>query len=496
MSIARKVAYNTVIQITGRVFGLLLTLVTINYIATFLVVDGSTLTGFGQYTIVFTFVSIIGTAADLGLFTLLVRELVGKTPEEAGAIMGGALWFRAVLFIGFLLLSVLLVGLLPYDVGVKQGILIGVVIAFSMLFSQVIASIFQSQLKADKIVIAETVGKLFIMVATISVLRQGLGLLPVIWVNLLGQAVTLLVSYLMARPLARFVIRPNWVMWRTLLPQFWPIAVVSIMGLAHFKIDTLLLSFMKSAEDVGVYGFAYKLLEVFLIIPSILATNLLPVMTGMAEGNAGQLVQVIRRAGLIMLLIAIPLTIFLLIFAPWLVVFVAHEGFSASVLPLQILSLAMLAIFLTTLLSQAVISVRAQKVLIPAYTLALLLNIGLNLYAIPRFSYLGAAVTTLITETLLLLVMMGAAGKAFKTSLSWPFLLRVTMAGVLACSFLLLLISWFGSLNFPDGRSLQALYLLGAFLAVMASFGLATMLCFGSRPKRLIERVRGLATFE
>lgn len=490
MSVARKVAYNTAVQILGRVLGLFIALITINYIATNLAIDGSTLTGFGQYTIVFTFVSIIGTAADLGLFTLLVRELVGKSQEEVGKIIGSALWFRGLLLLAGIVITLLLVSFLPYDPVVKQGIMIGVVIAFSMLFSQVIASVFQAQLLTHKIVIAETLGKLFIMVATIYVLSRGMGLLPVVWVNLLGQLVTLLISYLMARPTVKFVIKPNWEMWRELFPEFFPIAIISVMGLAHFKIDTLLLSVLKSAEDVGIYGLAYKLVEVVLIIPSILATNLLPVMTGFAYGDTDYLVQIIRRTGLILLLIAVPITVFSLIFAQPLIVFIAHSGFNASVLPFRILAIAIMVIFLTTLISQAVISAKRQKVLIPAYALALAANIGLNLYAIPRYSYLGAAVTTLVTEVLLLVFMMASARKVFQASFSWPFLGRILIAGLISFGLLLTGTGLIENL-FPEGQIMQGLYLLVGAIAVFVFFAGSMLVCCGGSLRRVVAEIRG-----
>jgi O-antigen/teichoic acid export membrane protein len=467
---ARRVAYNTVIQVLGRGLGLVITLVTINYIATHLIVDGSALVGYGQYTIVFTYVSIIGTAADLGLFTLLVRELVGKNEEEAGQLIGNALWFRASLFLLFLILSFLAVQFLPYDAVVKEGILIGIVIAFSMLFSQVLASVFQARLVTHNIVIAETLGKLAIAALTIYVLKQGLGLAAVVWANLGGQLLTLGVSYLLARPFLNIRLRPDFAVWRRLLPQFWPIALISVMSLAHFKVDVLLLSVMKSEVEVGIYGLAYKILEVVIIIPSVLSANLLPVMADSISAGASVLASVIRRTVVVSAMIVLPIAVFIYLFAPEAVTFLATGEFIDAALPLRILTLAMVFIFFTTVLLQSMIAARASKRLIVWYFIALSLNTLVNLAVIPRYSYLGAAVTTVCTELLLLAGIVFSAHRNLGSRLPWGALIRLTLTG----AAVLLLGSWFlGALDLTFvGQSKLALlvYLVLGFAAVTGLF--------------------------
>lgn len=463
---ARRVAYNTIIQVLGRGLGLVITLVTINYIATHLTVGGSALVGYGQYTIVFTYVSIIGTAADLGLFTLLVRELVGKNEEESGQLIGNALWFRASLFLLFLILSFLAVQFLPYDATVKEGILIGIVIAFSMLFSQVLASVFQARLVTHNIVIAETLGKLAIAALTILVLKQGMGLTAVVWANLGGQLLTLGVSYLLALPHLNIRLRPDFSIWKRLLPQFWPIAVISVMSLAHFKVDVLLLSVMKSEVEVGIYGLAYKMLEVVIIIPSVLSANLLPVMADSVSAGAAALSKVIRRTVAVSAMIVWPIAVSIYLFAPEAVTFLATGEFIDSAVPLRILTLAMVFIFFTTVLLQSMIAARASRRLIVWYFIALTLNTIVNLAVIPRYSYIGAAITTVCTELLLLGGIIFAAHRSLGSQLPWRVLVKLTLAAVAV----LVLGDWLlGVLDISvigQGKLALLAYLLSGFAAV------------------------------
>ncbi|MEX1052146.1 MAG: flippase [Patescibacteria group bacterium] len=490
MGTARKVAYNTLTQVAGRLLGLIITLVTVNFIANHLTVDGSALRAFGQYTIIFTYVSIIGSAADFGLFTLLVREMSGKSRDEAGELVGNALAFRLLLFGATLVTFLLLYQFLPYLDVVKQGIIIGVVIAFSMLFSQVIATVFQSKLLADRIVIAETLGKVAIAVATILALRAGYGLLAVVFVNLLGQLLTLAVSYYLVRGLVHVKLRLDTKLWRSLLPQFGTIALINLLALVHFKTDMLLLTFLKGEADVGIYGVAYKLFEVVLVIPSIFAANLLPVLsTALLENRGPDANRMLRRSASTLLIIAAVLMVTLTVFAPLAIVFITQPSFLAAVAPLQVLVVSVIFVFITTLVSQAIIASRNQGALVRGYLIVVAVNILLNLYAIPRYSYMGAATVTVITEAILLIYTLAMSRRHFSDYINWPLVARVTIAA--AATWLIVRLLPLGNVDALEfaasSKFSQVGWLLGAFLTVSGVFLAALLVTFRGSLRRVLE---------
>ena len=58
------------------------------------------------------------------------------------------------------------------------------------------------------------------------------------------------------------------------------------------------------------------------------------------------------------------------------------------------------------------------------------LNIGLNLYGIPHFSYMGAALTTLITEAVLMIYTVVVAWREFEVRFDWPVMIRLSVASL------------------------------------------------------------------
>lgn len=426
MNYTRKIALNTLIQVGGRVFGLLIMLVTINFIANYLIVDGSALTGYGQYHIVFTFVSLIAVAADLGLYTLLVRELSGKSKKEASQLIANALGFRIALLIATLAVFVLLYSILPYPVAVKIAILIGIFCAFSNLFSQVLAALFQANLVPLKIVISETLGRLVIAALTIYFLLSGFGLIPVVLATLVGNLVVLFTSTIFARRYSEIKVSFELGFWRLTSPELGGIALITLLFMIHTKADSLILSIFQPASEVGIYGLGYKLLEIIAIIPTIYVANIMPYLSGLYRAqNSEAIAPFLMKSLTIITAVAIPIAIFVYIFAPQLVVFISSPEFIASAMPLRILTLAILFAFVAEVVTGTVIAARAQRALIKPYLYVVGANIVLNIIFIPIYSYVAAAVITVITMAMLMLSVLVIARARLGKNLDMAMLGKV-----------------------------------------------------------------------
>src|SRR5206468_1134034 len=83
-----------------------------------------------------------------------------------------------------------------------------------------------------------------------------------------------------------------------------------------------------------------------------------------------------------------------------LVRIVAGTEFADAVLPARILAASLFFLFVSPVFYNLLIAVNRQRDLIAINLAALIFNLGLNLLLIPRFSYNGAAVATVLSEGL------------------------------------------------------------------------------------------------
>jgi len=132
-------------------------------------------------------------------------------------------------------------------------------------------------------------------------------------------------------------------------------------------------------------------------------------------------------------MLVIPLVIGIIMVSGQIVVLIGGNGFSASAGPLNILAIAIGLIFFGTLLGNSIIALDRQKVGAWIYFAGMIFNIVTNLIFIPKYQYIGAAWTTVVTEllvTILMFIFVCKTIRYFPRFNIWkPLIASVAMAG-------------------------------------------------------------------
>ncbi len=399
MELSAKIAYNTAVQITSKIIAALLGLAAVAYITRYLGREG-----FGQYTTIITFLSFFAIMADLGL-TLVTVQLISRPGADEDRILGNLLGLRlvsAVIFIGLAPLSVIF---LPYDPLIKTGVAVTALAFFFIAMNQVLVGLFQKNLRMDKVSIAEVVSRAVLLLGVIAAVRLERGLLGVMAAMVLANAVSFFLHYLFSLNFARIRLRFDLETWRQIITKSWPLAVTIVFNLIYLKADTLLLSLVKRPSqigiiaEVGIYGAAYKVIDVLITFPFMFSGLILPVLTARwAGGKPRDFKNTLQAAFNVMVIMAIPLAVGAQFTAEKIMVLVAGDEFTASGPVLRILILAALFIFLGNIFAHAIIAVDKQRRIIGAYIFTAVTAVIGYLLFIPRFSYFGAAWVTVYSE--------------------------------------------------------------------------------------------------
>lgn len=393
MTLPSKIAYNTIIQLVGKVVSTILGLIALAMMARYL---GQA--GFGSYTTIITFVSFFAIIGDLGL-TLVTAQMISRPGINENKILNNLFGLRLVSIIIFLSLAPIIAIFSPYSTEVKTGILI---ITTSFLFpalSQVIIGLFQKRLRMDKAVIAETVSRVLLVFGIWFAIVSNNGLNGMLWATVASAGVNFFISYILATDF--IILKPafDFALWREVINKSWPLAITIVLNLLYLKTDTLILSFIKSPEEVGLYGAAYRIIDVLTTLPFMFAGIILPILTSSwFEEKKDYFNTVLQKSFDLMAIFSIPIIAGTLVLAGPLIVLVAGKDFLNSGLILKILIFALAAIFLGCMFAHAVIAINKQKKMISAYIFVSVSSIILYLIFIPRFSYYGAAAITIYSE--------------------------------------------------------------------------------------------------
>lgn len=177
-----------------------------------------------------------------------------------------------------------------------------------------------------------------------------------------------------------------------------PYGILSAIGFASFRFDTVILSYTRGGVETGIYSLAYRFLEAATIVPVALGTVLYPLFSEHSE-NPAQTHKLFKSslffgfgAGCFVALIYLTiLPIFLNTFFP--------SSFAGSAAALQILSLAIPFIFMHIPLGQLILSKeRLLKEVLLIYFLVFGVNLAMMLTFIPKFGFIAASWITVLVE--------------------------------------------------------------------------------------------------
>lgn len=186
--------------------------------------------------------------------------------------------------------------------------------------------------------------------------------------------------------------------WITLIRESFPLAVSSIMIGIYYNLDMVMLGYMKPESDVGVYNAAYKIF-LFGIVPfGLIFSAFFPTLSRVGLISSREFKDTMINYAKFVIGSGIVIGVTLLFFSERIVLLVFGESYLASSLPLSILAVNAIVISFNVFLGNPMMAWGKQKEYAIAISFGALANIILNLILIPKYSYIGAAIATLISE--------------------------------------------------------------------------------------------------
>ncbi|KKR14239.1 MAG: Heteropolysaccharide repeat unit export protein [Candidatus Falkowbacteria bacterium GW2011_GWA2_39_24] len=396
MSLARQVASNTLIQVISKVIGTIIGLVALAIITRYL---GSV--GFGQYTTIITFASFFAIIADLGL-TLVTGQMINKPGIDQTKVLNNLFAFRLLSALILVGLAPIVINFFPYTPAIKIGVITVSIAYFFLSLNQIFVSIFQKYLRTERIVIAEVISRL-VLVAMIIIVKLGdYGLTGLLWAMIASNLISFLLHYVLALRFAKVGFSFDKVIWREIMSRSWPLMLTIVFNLIYLKADILFLSLLKSDYEVGWYGAAYKVVDVLATIPFLFAGIMLPILVNQWHDQSKEnFIRTLQRMFDLTALAVIPLLVGGYFLADPMMLYVAGSDFIAAGPILQILLLAVVAVFFTCVFTHAMVSMDKQKQLIGYYLFTALTAIPVYYFGIKYWSYFGAAWGTVYSESLI-----------------------------------------------------------------------------------------------
>jgi O-antigen/teichoic acid export membrane protein len=358
---------------------------------------------FGKYSIANAIPQILTVFLDFGYATLLIKE-VSKDKTLSDKYLSNLLRFRLLLFPIILFLLLIIVSVMGYPESTKN-----IIYLFSIfIFLRTITNIFYATFRAFEkmeyeaaIVIFSTILRSSLAVIFLSL---GYGLIEIGLIFVFSGVAEFITALIVCRKrfITKFQTNPIFI--RKTIKIALPLAMLNIFGIIYVRIDTVMLSYFKGEAVVGWYNAAYNLVLGFQFIPHLFMQALLPIMSIYYLSSRESLQKIYEKSFKYLFILGLPIAVGVFILANKFIFFFYGNDFVNSVIALRILSWDILLYFLYTCTGFVLISTDKQNQMATSVIFSSILNIALNLLLIPKFSYVGSGIATIITEIILLFI--------------------------------------------------------------------------------------------
>jgi PST family polysaccharide transporter len=352
---------------------------------------------FGIFNYVLAFVAITNAIATFGIEGIVIRELV-HSPSKRNEILGAA--FIIKLFGGGIafITAITVIRWLRPDEDI-MFFLVAIAAAGSFFLAlDVIDYWFRSAVQSKYSVIARMISAVILTLAKAGLIISKAPLFAFIVATFAEVALSAVLLVVMYRVRVGRVLDWNITKDRTasLLKNSWPLFLSVMAVMIYMKIDQVMIGEMMGDQEVGTYSAAVRLVEMWYIVPAIIASSIFPALYKLKSDNPERYLQRIQQFFDFMVVVPVVAGILITIVAEPLVVLIYGSEYLDAVEVLKIYIWSSVFVFLMIATGSYLIAENKTIFLLFRYTLGMLINVFLNWQLIPVYGIEGSAFATLI----------------------------------------------------------------------------------------------------
>ncbi len=211
-------------------------------------------------------------------------------------------------------------------------------------------------------------------------------------------------------------------------PTFFGILLLSLVS---SRFDFIFLSILGSMHDVGMYSPSFKVYEMVLMIPNVMTIVLFPVFSKFYNESREKFVKLYQIMFRVIWIVGVPVVVSMIVLSGVLIPLIFGQEYTDSAGVLQILSFAVLLIALDQLLTAVMLAGHREDLDLRVLMVSAIVFVVLLSMFIPIMGYYGAAIATLVTTCVKLLLRYYWVQKEMDMHDAVPVLYKPATAGIL-----------------------------------------------------------------
>ncbi|MDP2693026.1 MAG: flippase [bacterium] len=393
MSLTRKVAHNTIVQIVGKVITTILGLVALGMVTRYLGQEK-----FGWYITVTAFLQFAGILIDFGMI-VVTAQMLSEPFKNKERLFQNLFTFRFFSALLFFSIAPIVALTFPYNTEIKIAIAISSIAFLAITLNQVFVGLYQTKLKMHIYAASEVLSRLIMVLAIYFVIINQMSFLAIMVAILISSVSHTTFLWLRARKETKISFTFDLNIWKSIMIKMWPIALSIMFNVVYLKGDLVLLSIFVDQAQVGIYGAAYRVLDVITQSAMMIMGILMPLMAFAWSRNLKhEFKKHFQQSFDIMMLFAVPLMFGAITLSDRIIQLVAGNEFAESGKILAILAIAVFGVFFGAIFGHTAVAINRQKQTLWIYISNAVITLIGYLIFIPIYGIYGAAWMTVFSE--------------------------------------------------------------------------------------------------
>lgn len=399
---------------------------------------------YGILSFAISFTVLLGMGTDIGMSTFTTRE-ISKDKSTTHKFINNVIPFKILLSICLFIATALILILLGYN---KLTIEVALIISIETIFIcmiKFIGGVFQAYENQKINSIGEMIAGILLLIFTLIVIMLDLGLIGVAMSYALAYLIFLVYMALnMNKSFGIPKFEFDFKFWKDIAIKSIPFGLSIFFYTVYFSIDVVMIQFLSGDYATGIYNSAYKVVSVFTAFYVIYQYVIFPLMSKLYTEDTNMLKISFEQSFKYSLLILLPIIVGVYFYSPYLITLIYGSTYALASAPMQILIWTVVFLFINGVATSLLNSIGKEYDVTKIYIIAAIFNIVVNYFLIPKYTYIGASIATVLSEILILGLMMHSISK---TEYNPDMSLLKTVIKLVICGIILAIVLYLINLS-------------------------------------------------
>ena len=383
---------------------------------------------YGFYISLFNFSLIFNILTDFGLTNFNTKN-IAQNQQLVNKHISRLVWlkiFLALIYAALSLLAALFIGYSALQIKFLIFLILNQIIASFLLYLR--SNLLGLHLFKTDSLLSITDKSLLIIICGFLILKHPTDF-KIEWL-VYSQTIAYLISTVIAfvlliKKTGLLKIRYDYYFILSILKKTAPFALLILLMTIYTRVDFVMLERILDNGNFysGIYAQAYRIVDAFSMFAYLFAALLLPIFSKMIKDKEN-LEQMVKKSATILLIPVLVAVVQIILYSPEIMNLLYHQHAEKSYLILNLLLIGFIGIATIYIFGTLLTANGNLKQLIIISGFGVVFNIAFNYLLIPKYNYIGAAFSSMLTQIAMAFIQMFLAYRIFQFAVSSKIVIK------------------------------------------------------------------------